>query len=449
MLTYKDAFLTPVYFLLLLLWIIRWKNKYFKNSPIKRYILPFFILKSISCILLAFLFAFYYGYSDSLNYYEGAKNIWTAFLQNPIYGLELVFKPFNECSDAAKLLGEHIGDPKFSDNIVAMFKISGFIGMFCFGAYLPIALFITLLSFLGTWKIFMVFAEEFPRYYKKIALTCLFAPSFLFWSTNIMKEPLCIYALGLCISALYNMLKGRFKFKMIIEISVGVFLMLTLKSYIFYIFCVAAFCCICIFFLSKINKRHITVIRLVIILMFLIIILVGFLEKNNINIILTSNIINDVFVIQNSQMDVGGSSYIIPNIDDGSFFGVLKTYVLSLNVALFRPYIWETPNIISVANALESSAVMLFSFYLLYKLKIIGFFKIALENKILTFSLIFTLLLAPLAGVVSFNFGTLVRYKAPTIPFFYTYLILIYYKVKEKKNLNKNLIHPTMSTKII
>ncbi len=446
MLTYSDAYLGPIYFLLLLFWVIRWKNKYYKNSPVKKYILPAFILKCFSCLLLAFLFEYYYGYSDSANYFEGVKNIWSATLQNPIYGLELVFKPFAECSDAAQSFGEHIGNPIYSYNIVAMFKIAGFIGMFCFGAYLPIALIITLLSFIGTWKIFMVFVEEFPAHYKKIAITCLFAPSFVFWSTNIMKEPLCIYALGICFSIIYSIMKGKFKLTMIIQIAIAIFLLLSLKSYILYIFCVAAFCSFCIYLLSKINKKHIVVIRVVIILMFLIIVLVGFLEKDNINLFLTTNIINDVFVIQNSQMDAGGSSYMIPNIDDGGFFGVIKTYILSLNVALFRPYIWETPNVIGIANALESLVVMFLSFYLLYKLKIIGFFKIALENKILTFSLIFTLLLAPLAGLVSFNFGTLVRYKTPAVPFYYTYIILIYYKLKEKKNLNKIINGPTGSS---
>lgn len=438
MLTYKDAFLAPIYFLLLLFWVIRWKNKHYKNSPLKRYIVPAFVIKSICCVLLAFLYEYYYGYSDSHNYFAGVSNIWDATVQNPSYGLELIFKPFEECSDAAKAFGPHVGNPIFSDNIVSMFKIAGFIGMFCFGTYLPVALVITLLSFIGTWKIFMVFVEEFPAHYKKIALTCLFAPSFVFWSTNIMKDPLCIYGLGICFSVLYNLMKSRFKFIMIFQVALSIFLMVSLKGYIFYIFCVAAFCSFCIHIISKINKKHIIFIRFGIILMFLIILIVATLEKNTITEIVNRNLLSEVRSIQVSQLDVGGSSYILSNIDDGSFFGVIRSYLLSINVALFRPYLWEVPNIIAFANALESFVIMIFSFYLLFKLKFIGFFKIALENRVLTFSLIFTLLLAPLAGLVSFNFGTLVRYKTPVVPFYYTYLMLIYYRIKETNNV-KNL----------
>jgi hypothetical protein len=123
----------------------------------------------------------------------------------------------------------------------------------------------------------------------------------------------------------------------------------------------------------------------------------------------------------------------LPNVEDLSFLGVIKTYLRSINVALFRPYLWEIPNVIGFANAFESFVVLLCTFYLLLKVNIIGFFTFAFKNRILTLAFIFTLLLAPLAGLVSFNFGTLVRYKAPFVPFYYTYLVLLYYKTKERK----------------
>ena len=77
MLTYKDAFLAPIYFILLLIWVNWWKNKHYKNSPVKKYIIPAFIIKSVCCILLALLYEYYYGYSDSQNYFTGVTNIWS------------------------------------------------------------------------------------------------------------------------------------------------------------------------------------------------------------------------------------------------------------------------------------------------------------------------------------------------------------------------------------
>src|ERR1700712_1609047 len=197
MLTFADLLLGPLYFLLLLLWVYRWKKKYYKNSPLSRYIIPAFIFKCICCVLLALLFEYYYGFSDSNGYYTGGTDIWNAAKQNPIYALELIFKPFESCSFEAQQFSPHLADRIYATPLKNMFRISGFIGMFCFNTYISIALTITLLSFIGAWKIFMVFVMEFPAYYKQIALTCLFAPSFAFWSTNVMKDPLCIYGLGL------------------------------------------------------------------------------------------------------------------------------------------------------------------------------------------------------------------------------------------------------------
>ena len=437
-LSYQDIVLTPIYFLLLLLWVIRWKKKHFYNSPFKKYIIPAFVLKCVCCILLAFLYEFYYGYSDSHNYYTGAVEIWNAAKVNPLYGLELVFKPIEKWSPAAQEFAVQMSYPGFVQATMNMFKISGFIGMFCFGTYLPIALIFTLLSFIGSWKIFIVFVEEFPTHYKKIALTCLFAPSFIFWGTNVMKDPLCIFGLGLCVNSLYNLIRGRLNFFILLEMIAGALFMFAFKSYIFYIFCFAGLCSIYINIITNSKVKFKIMVRLMMLAVLVLITILAIWQRNYLSESFTSEFMHEVMIIQNVQKDAGGSAYVLSNVDDYSFFGIIKTYLSSLNVALFRPYLWETPNLIAFANALESFVVLVFSFYLLIKLKIIGFFTFAFKNRILTFALIFTLLLAPLAGLVSFNFGTLVRYKTPVVPFYYTYLILLYYKTKEKKSYLNN-----------
>jgi hypothetical protein len=439
-LSYYDIILTPIYFLLLLLWVKRWKKKHYQHSPLKKYIIPAFVLKVVCCILLALLYEFYYGYSDAHNYYTGTVEIWNATKANPVYGLELVFKPFEKCSPAAQEFGSYMSNPVFSTGIVNMFKTSGFIGMFCFGTYLPIALVITLLCFIGSWKIFIVFVEEFPEHYKKIALTCLFAPSFVFWGTNIMKDPLVIFGLGLSVSALYNLMKGRFSFLILLELLAGSFIMLSFKSYVFYLFVVAGFGSIYINFVTSSTIKFKMLIRLVLLVMLISAVTFAIIKRDYLTEVFTTGFMNEVTTIQNVQKDQGGAVYVLPNVADDSFFGIIKTYLRSLNVALFRPYLWEVPNLIAIANALESFVVLFFSVYLLIQLKITGFFKFAFQNRVLTFALIFTLLLAPLAGLVSFNFGTLVRYKAPLVPFYYTYLMLLFLRAKERKNAKKKVI---------
>ncbi len=439
-LSYRDAILTPIYFLLIIIGLYVWKEKKYRNSPLKKYIIPAFILKAICCILVAFIYEFYYNFhTDCFDYYTSVVEIWHATKANPLYGLELVFLPLDKCSPAALSYTYHM-TYGFVAPVVSMYKFSGFVGMFCFGTYLPIALILTLLGYIGTWKIFLVFYEEFPKHYKKIAGACLFAPSILEWCNNIMKDPICIFGLGLCISGLYNFIRNRFRVVDLFKILAGAFLLLSLKSYLFYLFCIAAAISIYHNYLSKIKNRfYKRIIKTSLFLLSLCIIILLVLNSEIIQEKAISGFKQNFEIVQEAQIYIGGgSTYVLPNTNDFSFIGILSSYFLSLNVALFRPYLWEVPNVFALINTFESTVTLVVTIYLLAKTKIVGFFRFATTNPLLSYSLVFTLLLAPVAGFISFNFGTLSRYKMPVLPFYYSYLVLLYYQTKEKKLANLN-----------
>lgn len=430
LLSYYDIILGPIYFLILLGGIIIWRNYYYKNSPLKKYIVPFFIAKIIGCVFVALLYNFYYGYSDAHGYYTSSSEIWNAAKANPLYALEIIFLPLENCSKEA-LSFLYLTSSNQVAEVVNTYKFSGFIGLFSFGTYMPMALIFTFLSFVGTWKIFLVFCKEFPTQHKKIAIACLFAPSALAWGGNVMKDPLCIFGLGLCFSGFFYLLKGRFTITNIIAILFGAFILLSLKGYIFYFFCVGV---IGASYNKWINglKSAKKIMKFIILIVIAGIIIEIFINASQIQETLAAEFKGGYFeAVQNVQGSVvGASTYILPDVNDFSLWGIFKTYILSLNVALFRPYLWEIPNPIAILNALESTIIMVLTFYLLIRFKIKGFFLFAKENPILLFSLLFTLALAPLAGFISFNFGTLSRYKIPVLPFYYTYLVLLYQKAK-------------------
>lgn len=435
MLTYYDAILAPIYFILILLLLIRWKRKYYSNTPIAKYIIPCFILKVCCCVFLACIINFYYGYGDMMTYFKGSQEIWNAAKESPLYGLELIFKPIENCSFGAQKYADQLINPIHPHSTLSLFKFSGFLSIFCFGTYLPIAFIFSLLAFWGTWRIFMVFYEEYPEHHKAIALGCLFAPSALLWGTNILKDPLCMYGLGLCVTSLFAIIKRRLKLVNIIEFIIGSILLISFKDYIFYIFLLG----VLFTFLFRYKSRY-PIIKTIFYFITIIGLVAGALWAYK-NVQLLGSLVYINFTesaqkIQNSQniqTEEGASGYILPGLTDFSAWGIFRSYLLALNVALFRPYIWEVRNPLMLLNAVESTAILLLTFYLLIKTKFANFFKFALQKPILFFALIFSLLLAPLAGYVSFNFGTLVRYKFPMVPFFYTYLLLLYMDVKYKK----------------
>jgi predicted ribosomally synthesized peptide with SipW-like signal peptide len=431
LLSYLDILLAPVYFFLLLFIVRRWKKKRYSNSPIGKYIVPAFVFKAFCCVLLALLYDFFYKAGDPHNYYTGVLEIWEATKASPQYGLELIFKPFENCSPEAMQFAYHLSYG-FSPDVISMFKMAGFLGIFCFGTYLPLAFVISFLSFVGTWKIFLVFYKEFPAYHKTLAIACFFMPSAIIWGTNVLKDPLCIFGLGLCFSGLYNLLKGRFGLLQLAEAFLGGFVLFHLKIYIFFAFCISAGCALCIAPLLKINNKLFkrTVRTGIFLLLFSLGTWAYYTQRESV----TENFIAPIAVTQNTQMQAeGGSTYVITDIDANSPWGIIRTYFLSLNVALFRPYPWEITSPIVILSAMEAAVIFVITLYLLIKLKITGFFKPAFKNPVMLFALVFTLLLAPLTGFVAFNFGTLARYKIPFVPFYYSYLAVLFMQTKKSR----------------
>ena len=98
-------------------------------------------------------------------------------------------------------------------------------------------------------------------------------------------------------------------------------------------------------------------------------------------------------------------------------FGIVKKTIPAIWVTIFRPHPWEVRNPVMLLSGLEALFfVWLFWRAYFYKFKLNS--KARSSSVIITFCLIFSLLLSWAVGLTSYNFGTLVRYKIPMMPFF-------------------------------
>src|SRR5215204_4218066 len=123
MLTFYDVILTPIYFILILAWLIRWKKKHYKDSPLAKYIIPCFLIKVACCIFLACLYGFYYQFSDSEGYFNGAQDIWNATKQNPWMGIDMIFSKVDNFNLAQQKFTDHIGSDQHIDSTIYIMKI--------------------------------------------------------------------------------------------------------------------------------------------------------------------------------------------------------------------------------------------------------------------------------------------------------------------------------------
>jgi hypothetical protein len=108
---------------------------------------------------------------------------------------------------------------------------------------------------------------------------------------------------------------------------------------------------------------------------------------------------------------------------DGSISGMLRLAPAAVNVALFRPYPWEVRNPLMAISMMESMAILGLCLYVLGRTN----FRMAhaLTDPTSFFCLFFALTFAFAVGVSTYNFGTLVRYKIPMMPFLVMALLLV------------------------
>ena len=123
----------------------------------------------------------------------------------------------------------------------------------------------------------------------------------------------------------------------------------------------------------------------------------------------------------------GSNSYNIGKID-GTFGGMLKVAPMAIIAGMYRPFIWEARNPVMLISGLENFILLLLTIFLLFKLKFVRFFQFIFSDPILIFSLLFTVFFMFAVGMASANFGALVRYKIPAMPFFVASMFIILHK---------------------
>ncbi|MEP7254552.1 MAG: hypothetical protein ABI666_02195 [Ferruginibacter sp.] len=118
-----------------------------------------------------------------------------------------------------------------------------------------------------------------------------------------------------------------------------------------------------------------------------------------------------------------------------SFSGLLSKIPFGLYTCYFRPYLWEINKPIILFSAIESFLCFLMLLAAIVK-RGRNFTTVLRENTMTYIMFIFVLMLGIIIGITTFNFGTLVRYKSPAVPFLWLFIFLLLYSKPKEKALN-------------
>ena len=430
-----DVFVTPVY--LLLIYVLAYFVRPLVTDRFTRkYFLPGLSVKILGALAVGFIYQFYYSGGDTFNYYHDAGIIWKAFLDSPYKAFQLITAKGTYNPETF----EYASQMWFYRDLASYgtIRFAGLFSILTFHVYSANACLFAVLSFSGLWMLYLTFYHLYPRLYRELAWVVLFVPSVFFWGSGILKDSLTLAAVGWATYSVYKIFFRRewvWLFGVVLFLSC--WLIYSIKIYILLCFLPAAILWV---FLSKVGKIKSTALKVMVVplvllltlgLSYLAVVKVGE-ESNRYNINNVSRTAEATarWLTYVSEIE-GGSVYSLGDFDF-SPAGMFRKLPLAINVTLFRPYVWEANNPVMLLSALESLGFLWFTLYVFYKRGIGSSFKAIASNPFLLFCVLFSLSFAFAIGVATYNFGSLVRYKIPLLPFYGAALVVLWASAKEK-----------------
>ncbi|PLX01585.1 MAG: hypothetical protein C0594_12905, partial [Marinilabiliales bacterium] len=308
------------------------------------------------------------------------------------------------------------------------------------------------------WKLFRLFYEQFPHQKKVIALSVLFVPSVCFWGSAILKDSYTISASAWLVYGFYRLfMSGSWKEKtgkqiawFILVITVSIYVLISLKPYIF----LSVFVGILLMLTHRGIKRMDSNFMKI---LFVPIVLVtvwggGYFMLNQIAPALGNTyssvdaMLEKAVVTQQdlkTSMRYGDNTFDIGNFD-ASLSGIFSKSPQAILAGLYRPFLWECNNPVMFISGTENFLLIFVSFYVIV-LSVVAFIKLgfkymyrtAFDHSLIVFSIIFSFSFAFFIGLTTANFGALVRYKIPLIPFLLTSAFVIIDRFNRSKGETK------------
>lgn len=401
------------------------------------YFLPALTVRIVGALAVGFIYQFYYQGGDTFNYHtHGSRHLWNAFMESPEQGMNLFFNERLEARGVYRFASKIIF---FTDpGSYAIVRLAFIFDIFTFSTYSATAVLFAVFSFIGVWMFFLTFYQQYPHLHKSLALASFFIPSVFFWGSGLLKDTITLGCLGIVVYQTYLIfIVRRFSLHNIFILSMGLYGLYAIKVYIFLTFLPAAIVWIFLIYFDSIRSM---VLKIMIFPLMIVIALglgiYSIIKTGEGNKRYSMNKIGETAQI--TAYDIryytgkdAGSGYAIGELD-GSLGSMISLAPQAINVTLFRPYLWEVTNPLMLLAALESLALLILVVYLIVraKLNIFG----ALREPNVVFLLLFSIVFSFGVGVSTFNFGTLVRYKIPMLPFFVVALtIMLDYSKRRRK----------------
>lgn len=429
----RDFLVTPIV-LILIYWVAYLLRPYVSDEVNRVYYFPALTLKILGAVALGVVYQFYYGGGDTFMYHTyGSRIVWNVFLDSPSAGLKLLLADSSNPRDIYQYASQIylFRDP----SSYAIIKMASVFDLLTFSTYTATASLFAVLSFIGSWQFFLTFYKQFPHLHGKLAIAAFFIPSVFFWGSGLMKDSVTLACLGIATYQFYNLfIAGKYRLSHLLLLLISLYLIFAVRKFILQAYIPAI-----LLWIGAAKVHHI---RSVVVRVMLVPFVAAILVVSGYYSVVKIGEDDERYAVskmaktaRKTAYDIrfwtgrnAGSGYTL-DVKDWTPVGMIQAAPSAVNVALFRPYLWEVKNPLMLISSLESAFLFVFTLFVLGT-NFGGIYKRLQEHNVL-FCLLFSLVLAFAVGISTFNFGTLVRYRIPMLPFFVLLLIMLSDRLKK------------------
>ncbi len=447
--TLFDVIISSLYFFAFLLFFIYIYLTRRNKNKVYNFIVSGYIFKVISAVFFLLIYLYYYKGGDTIGYYKSGVALVNLLFKYPKVYFSILFG--NVTPENLSYFDINTGFPAYTRDIwsftvvriISIFVLLGFKGI------LATTILVATFSYSGVWMLYKFLTSHYPSLYKEFALAVLFFPSVAFWGSGILKDSFTLTASYFMFVALFQVLLYRKKVILnIVFIVISFWVLIKIKPYVFFQEILALSAVLIYIFLKRIRIRFLRVVLFPVIIGM--VMMFGWWTYST-----TAEVaggfyssVNDVLeAIVVKQRDLtqdyyGGNSFNIGYFDP-TVPGILSKFVPATIAGIFRPFLWESHNMVMLLSGVETFLLLLFSLWVFFKLfmfflskgfKIFSF----LDDPFIIYSLVYSILFAFMVGLVTANFGALVRYRIPLISFYLIFLLIVNKKINRAKKVSDN-----------
>jgi hypothetical protein len=439
-----DYILPPIYLLVIFFIADLVKKRNIERNSVYVFYSWGLFAKIIGGVSLSLIYALHYHGGDTTNYFHDSVVMLKLLVKSPegfstIMLNNMSIENYSYFDNDTGFLNYFTDSQAF-----AVVRFTTIITLVSAQSFMVTTIMISALAYIGIWKLYLLFCELFPKLYKQFALAILFFPSLIFWGSGILKDTYTLACVSwFTYSFYYAFIKKEKVGKNMFAILVTALIIISLKPYIFIALMPGTLIWLTVLRIKTIQNwfLRVTLAPMLILLFGAIIYLVFANVKSNLD--QYSSVESILNKASTTQKDLKmaynmGNSFDIGEYD-ATFTGVMSKAPVAIVAGLFRPFIWEAKNVLMAITGLENLILLGFTVFLLLRVGIFNFFGNISKEPILFFSIIFSLFFAFSVGVSTSNFGSMVRYKIPAIPFFLSALIILnyFYNIEKQKRIEK------------